>query len=76
VSALQWLVIGGCVVLAACASFELWHVLAGRRDQAVAIARFIPDRVILLRRLLARPAHDSEHQAAARLAAGLPRHAT
>jgi len=53
VSALQWLLIFACAGLASYAGFLVWLIRAGRRDEAVAIARFIPDCVVLFRRLLA-----------------------
>jgi uncharacterized membrane protein YkvA (DUF1232 family) len=52
VSALQWLLVVVCAVLAAYAGWVLWLIRAGRRSQAVAIARFIPDCLVLFRRLL------------------------
>jgi uncharacterized membrane protein YkvA (DUF1232 family) len=52
VSALHWLLVVVCAVLAAYAGWVLWLIRAGRRSQAVAIARFIPDCLVLFRRLL------------------------
>lgn len=52
-SPLQWFLILACAALASYAGFVLWLIRAGRRDEAVAIARFIPDCVVLFRRLLA-----------------------
>ena len=51
--ALQSLLIVGCAVLVAYAGFVLWLVRTGRREEALPIARFIPDCVVLFRRLLA-----------------------
>ena len=53
VPALQSFLIAACAVLVAYVGFVLWLVRAGRRDEAIAIARFIPDCMVLSRRLLA-----------------------
>jgi uncharacterized membrane protein YkvA (DUF1232 family) len=49
----QWLLLtaGVCVVLYA--AFVVWLLLAGRRQDARALAGFIPDCLVLFRRLLA-----------------------
>jgi len=52
VPALQWFLIVACAAVGVYAGFLLWLIRAGRRDTAVAITRFIPDCVVLFRRLL------------------------
>jgi uncharacterized membrane protein YkvA (DUF1232 family) len=49
----QWLLLLGFTVLAAYALFILALVIAGRREATRALAGFIPDCVVLFRRLLA-----------------------
>jgi len=51
----DWLAISCAVVLAVWALAVAALVLAGRRTEAHALARFIPDCVVLFRRLLADP---------------------
>jgi uncharacterized membrane protein YkvA (DUF1232 family) len=51
----QWLAIGVAVVLVAYAAALLALVIVGRRSDAVALARLVPDCVVLLRRLCADP---------------------
>jgi len=48
----QWLLIAGATTAAVYIAFILWLLLAGRRSDARALAGFIPDCVILFRRLL------------------------
>jgi uncharacterized membrane protein YkvA (DUF1232 family) len=48
----QWLVIIATVTLAIDAAFIVWLLLAGRRQNARALAGFIPDCLVLFRRLL------------------------
>ena len=43
------------VLIALYATFVLWLVLAGRRDDAHAVATFIPDCVVLISRLAREP---------------------
>ena len=50
-----WLPISGGGVLALYALFLLWLVTAGRRDDAGALATFIPDCVVLVTRLARDP---------------------
>jgi uncharacterized membrane protein YkvA (DUF1232 family) len=49
----QWLLVSLGVALAVYAAFVAWLVAAGRRGDARALAGFIPDCVVLFRRLLA-----------------------
>ena len=49
----QWLLLSLGVALAVYAAFVAWLVAAGRRGDARALAGFIPDCVVLFRRLLA-----------------------
>ena len=51
----QWLLLAGGVTLAVYAAFIGWLLLAGRRGDARALAGFIPDCLILVRRLLRDP---------------------
>jgi uncharacterized membrane protein YkvA (DUF1232 family) len=48
----QWLLIALGVTVAVYAAFVVWLLLAGRREAARALAGFIPDCLILFRRLL------------------------
>jgi uncharacterized membrane protein YkvA (DUF1232 family) len=48
----QWLLVAGGLALAAYAAFVAWLVIAGRRQDARAVAGFIPDCLVLFRRLL------------------------
>jgi uncharacterized membrane protein YkvA (DUF1232 family) len=49
----QWLLIAAGVTVAIYAAFVIWLLVAGRRQDARALAGFIPDCLILFRRLLA-----------------------
>jgi uncharacterized membrane protein YkvA (DUF1232 family) len=49
----QWLLIAGAVTAILYIAFIGWLLLAGRRTDARALAGFIPDCVVLFRRLLA-----------------------
>ena len=51
-SSWQWLLVAGGVTLVLYAVFILWLLLAGRRQDARALAGFIPDCTVLFRRLL------------------------
>jgi uncharacterized membrane protein YkvA (DUF1232 family) len=51
----EWALIAGGVVLALYATLVIGLVLAGRRSDAVALARFIPDCIVLFKRLLGDP---------------------
>jgi uncharacterized membrane protein YkvA (DUF1232 family) len=51
----QWILVGAAVALAAYALFLLWLIVAGRKDEARALATLVPDFVVLFRRLLADP---------------------
>jgi uncharacterized membrane protein YkvA (DUF1232 family) len=48
----QWLLIAAGGTVAVYAAFVLWLLLAGRRQDARALAGFIPDCLVLFRRLL------------------------
>ena len=48
----QWLLVAGGATLVLYAAFILWLLLAGRRQDARALAGFIPDCIILFQRLL------------------------
>jgi uncharacterized membrane protein YkvA (DUF1232 family) len=48
----QWLLIAGAITVAVYIAFIVWLLLAGRRGDARALAGFIPDCVVLCRRLL------------------------
>jgi uncharacterized membrane protein YkvA (DUF1232 family) len=48
----QWLAIGVAAALLAYVLFLFWLVIAGRKAEARAVARFVPDLVVLFRRLL------------------------
>lgn len=52
-STLEWTLLGLGITIAIYALFVLALVLAGRRSEARALATFIPDCVILFKRLLA-----------------------
>src|SRR4051794_32856552 len=51
----QWLLLGAVAALVAYALFVVGLVFAGRRGDAVAVARFIPDCIVLFRELLRDP---------------------
>jgi uncharacterized membrane protein YkvA (DUF1232 family) len=51
-TSLTWLTAGAGVVLAVYAAFVVALMVAGRRDDARALAGFIPDCIVLVRRLL------------------------
>jgi uncharacterized membrane protein YkvA (DUF1232 family) len=51
----SWLLIGFAVFVAVWAGFVLWLVAAGRRDDARALATFIPDCIVLVTRLARDP---------------------
>ena len=48
----QWLLIATGTTVAAYAAFVIWLLLAGRRQDARALVGFVPDCLILFRRLL------------------------
>ena len=52
-SILQWLLVAAAAALAVYLAFVVALLIAGRRTEAVALARFIPDCLVLFRRLLA-----------------------
>lgn len=49
----QWLLVAAGITVAVYVLFVLWLLLTGRRQDARALAGFIPDCVVLVRRLLA-----------------------
>jgi hypothetical protein len=49
----QWLLIAAGVTVAIYAAFAIWLLGAGRRQDARALAGFIPDCLVVFRRLLA-----------------------
>jgi uncharacterized membrane protein YkvA (DUF1232 family) len=51
----QWLLISFGVALAIYAAFIAWLVIRGRRDDARALATFIPDCIVLVTRLTRDP---------------------
>jgi uncharacterized membrane protein YkvA (DUF1232 family) len=53
VSALQWFLVIAIAALSLYTALLLWLIRAGRREEAIAVARFIPDCAVLFRRLLA-----------------------
>jgi len=48
----QWILLAGGVLVAIYAAFIGWLLVAGRRQDARAVAGFIPDCIVLFRRLL------------------------
>ena len=48
----QWVLVAASVTLALYLGFVLWLLLVGRRQDARALAGFIPDCLVLFRRLL------------------------
>ncbi len=48
----QWLLIAAGITVATYATFVVWLLLAGRRQDARALVGFIPDCLVLFRRLL------------------------
>ena len=48
----QWLLIAMGVIVASYAAFVVWLLRSGRREDARALAGFVPDCLVLLRRLL------------------------
>jgi uncharacterized membrane protein YkvA (DUF1232 family) len=52
VSSLEWLLVGACALLLAYLALIALLIAAGRRTEARALARFIPDCLVLLHRLL------------------------
>jgi uncharacterized membrane protein YkvA (DUF1232 family) len=51
----QWLLVSLAVVLGVYAAFVAWLVILGRRDEARALATFIPDCIVLVTRLAQEP---------------------
>jgi uncharacterized membrane protein YkvA (DUF1232 family) len=51
----QWLLVAVLVTALIDAAFVAWLVRAGRHEDAQALARFIPDCVVLFRRILREP---------------------
>jgi uncharacterized membrane protein YkvA (DUF1232 family) len=48
----QWLLVAAAITLVMYGAFVAWLVIAGRREHARALAGFVPDCVVLFRRLL------------------------
>lgn len=48
----QWLLVAASITLALYLAFVVWLLLVGRRQDARALAGFIPDCLVLFRRLL------------------------
>ena len=51
----QWLLLSLAITAMVYAAFVVGLVIAGRRSDAAAVARFIPDCIVLFRRLLGDP---------------------
>jgi uncharacterized membrane protein YkvA (DUF1232 family) len=51
----SWLLLGLGVVVAVWAVFVVWLVAVGRRSDARALARFVPDCIVLVTRLVRDP---------------------
>ena len=51
----QWLLVSLAVVVGVYAAFVAWLVVLGRRDDARALATFIPDCIVLVTRLAREP---------------------
>jgi uncharacterized membrane protein YkvA (DUF1232 family) len=51
----QWLLVSFALVLGVYAAFVAWLVVLGRRDDARALATFIPDCIVLVTRLAREP---------------------
>jgi uncharacterized membrane protein YkvA (DUF1232 family) len=51
----QWLAVGAITTLVIYAAFVVWLLLAGRREDARALAGFIPDCIVLTDRLIRDP---------------------
>lgn len=49
----SWLIVAAAAVVLVYGAFVAWLVIAGRREDARAVAAFVPDCVVLFRRLLA-----------------------
>jgi uncharacterized membrane protein YkvA (DUF1232 family) len=48
----QWLLIAGGVIVVVYAAFVAWLVIDGRHEDALALARFVPDCAVLFHRIL------------------------
>jgi uncharacterized membrane protein YkvA (DUF1232 family) len=51
----QWILVSVAVVVGVYAAFVAWLVVLGRRDDARALATFIPDCIVLVTRLAREP---------------------
>jgi uncharacterized membrane protein YkvA (DUF1232 family) len=51
----QWLLVSLALVIGVYAAFVAWLVILGRRDDARALATFIPDCIVLVTRLAREP---------------------
>jgi uncharacterized membrane protein YkvA (DUF1232 family) len=61
-TALQWLLVALGILVALYAAFVAYLFAAGRNETARAVARFVPDCVVLFRRLLADPRVPRRHK--------------
>ncbi len=61
-SSLLWLLLVAACVLVVCAAFLIALIVAGRWQGARGVARFIPDCIVLLRRLLGDPRVPRRHK--------------
>jgi uncharacterized membrane protein YkvA (DUF1232 family) len=62
VSTLHWLLVVATGVLIVYAGFIVTLIVAGRRPSALALARFIPDCIVLVTRLLRDPRVPRRHK--------------
>ena len=62
VTSLQWLLLVVACLLVVCAAFVIALIVAGRWEGARGVARFIPDCIVLLRRLLGDPPVPRRHK--------------
>jgi uncharacterized membrane protein YkvA (DUF1232 family) len=62
VSSLQWLLLVAACILVVYAAFVIALMVVGRWQGARAVARFIPDCVVLVRRLLGDPRVPRRHK--------------
>src|SRR5829696_6297200 len=70
-----WLGLGLAILVGLYAAFIATLILAGRRENARAVAGFVPDCTVLLARLLREPSMPRRRWLILGLATALPRHA-
>lgn len=58
----EWLLIAFAVIFVAYSGFVVWLVARGRREDARALARFIPDCIVLVSRLSREPRVARRHK--------------